>query len=139
MPLVLELRACKAVVLAAVGYVFAVAAALLSCGASTLHIATGLTLLAMLAVWALPTLGHGRTRRALRCLRWYGGADFEIEDGAGRCMRATLAPISRRIGRAMLLKFNAPGRPWVLLLPQMTDAEAGRRLRVALGLGSHRL
>jgi hypothetical protein len=130
--MVLELRTCVGLVCAALGYYLAVAAAVIGCGAAPGLVAVVIVVLAISAWRLLPPLLHGRAGRALRRIEWLGGDAFILEEGGGRRVPARLLTASRRFGPAMLLAFDS--RHWVLVLPAMTDAEAGRKLRVFLGL-----
>jgi hypothetical protein len=118
----------------ALGYWLAAAVAAVCSAAAAWVVALVMAALALGAWRLFPQLLHGRASRALRRIEWLGGDAFILEEGGGRRVAARLLPASRRVGRAMILVFDCKPRHWVLLLPGMTDAEAGRKLRVFLGL-----
>jgi hypothetical protein len=132
--MVLELRASCWVICGALGYWLAAAVAVSCSGAAPGLVTLGGVVLGLGAWRLFPQLLHGRAGRALRRIEWLGGDEFILVEGGGRRAPARLLPASRRLGRAVILVFDARPRHWVFLLPGMTDAAAGRKLRVFLGL-----
>jgi hypothetical protein len=132
--LTLELKASPWVCVAAIALLISTAAAIVLTRTGVALTGVLLVALLALALRALPPLFHGYSRRALRRVTWLGENRWLLEDGAGRQEKSALHANSRRLGRTLLLVFHGTRHPWALVLPSMSDRDAGRRLRVRFSL-----